>query len=107
MPEPLPGASAIDVIVVIAPVCHLCEDAQQALAGLAAQHPLQVRLVELESPEGMRLTARHRPAMSPLVLIDGTFFSAGRLPRKKFAALLAARAASSALAAATTPAIAG
>jgi hypothetical protein len=49
---------------------------------------LTVRVVALESDEGLLLTAKHRPAMNPLVLIDGRFFSAGRLPRKKLTALL-------------------
>jgi len=39
-------------------------------------------------PEGMLLVQRHRPAMPPAVLIDGTLFSVGRLPRKKLRKLL-------------------
>ena len=38
-----------------------------------------------------RLVAEHRPPLSPLVLVDGAYFSAGRLPRKKLAKLLTAR----------------
>jgi len=35
--------------------------------------------------------AVHRPAMNPLVLVDGAFFSSGRLPRKKLITLLERR----------------
>jgi len=62
--------------------------AERALEVLAQRFAMRVRVVDLESAEGLRLTAAHRPAMSPLVLVDGRFFSAGRLPRKKLAALL-------------------
>ena len=73
---------------VSAPACHLCADAEHALTVLAEQYRIRLRVVELESSEGLRLTALHRPAMSPMVLVGGRFFSAGRLPRKKLAAML-------------------
>jgi len=82
------GATSVDITVVHAPACHFCADAEQALTVLAARYQLRVRVVELESTEGVRLTQQHRPAMNPLVLVDGRFFSAGRLPRKKLTALL-------------------
>jgi hypothetical protein len=80
------------VTVVHAPACHLCDDAVEVLGGVTARYPLRVEVVELESPEGRRLTAEHRPAMNPLVLVDGARFSAGRLPRRKLEKLLAERA---------------
>jgi glutaredoxin len=86
--EPQLGATHVDVTVVSTPSCHYCADAEQALTVIADRYPIHVRVVELQSPEGLRLTARHRPAMSPLVLVDGRFFSAGRLPRKKLLAML-------------------
>jgi hypothetical protein len=85
------GATSVDITVVHAPACHFCDDAEQALSVLAERFPLTVRVVALESDEGLLLTAKHRPAMNPLVLIDGRFFSAGRLPRKKLTALLEQR----------------
>lgn len=82
----------MDVTLVHAPACHFCDDAQAALTDLAANHDLALHVIELDSPEGRRLVARFRPAMNPLVLLDGEFFSAGRLPRKKLLARLAATA---------------
>jgi len=78
----------IDVVVLTSPACHLCQGAIEALGELATDFPLSVREVEMTSPEGMLLVQRHRPAMPPAVLIDGTLFSVGRLPRKKLRKLL-------------------
>ncbi|HEX9123618.1 MAG TPA: glutaredoxin family protein [Actinomycetota bacterium] len=72
-----------DVIVLTSPACHLCEDALQALAELPAELGLSVREVEMLSPEGRELVERFRPSTPPGVIIDGSLFSSGRLPRKK------------------------
>lgn len=84
----LRAASQVDVTVVHAPACHFCDDAEHALSVLAERFPVTVRMIAMESDEGRRLTAKHRPAMNPLILVDDRFFSAGRLPRKKLTALL-------------------
>jgi Glutaredoxin-like domain (DUF836) len=80
------------VTVVTAPACHLCEDAQTALAALAQEHPLTVRQVPADGPAGQALLHQHGTGMFPLVLVDDVFFSAGRLPRRKLALLLAGAA---------------
>lgn len=79
------------VTVVHAPACHFCHDAEEALAVLARDFPLVVRSVGIDTDEGRALVAEHRPAMNPLVLVDGSFFSAGRLPRKKLTKALQRR----------------
>lgn len=76
------------ITVVHTPACHFCEDAQQSLAELATRYPLTVELVEATDPRGEGLVAAHHAPMFPLVLVDGAFFSFGRLPRKKLAKLL-------------------
>ncbi|WP_043497094.1 glutaredoxin [Georgenia sp. SUBG003] len=83
----------IPVVVVTAPACHFCDDAERVLAERADPLGLQVRLVPIDSVEGARLVTEHRPALSPLVLVDGAFFSSGRLPRRKLEKLVAARRA--------------
>lgn len=84
--------STVVVTLVHSTACHFCDDAASALEALAAIHPLDIHTVALDSPEGVDLVARHRPAMNPLVLIDGEYFSSGRLPRKKLVKLLDQRA---------------
>ena len=91
------------VTVVHAPACHFCEDAQAQLAGLSQRFAIDVRRVELESAEGQALVARHRPALNPLVLLDGEFFSAGRLPRTKLTRRLEAQGHALPSPAAATP----
>ncbi|WP_250445708.1 glutaredoxin family protein [Actinotalea sp. C106] len=89
----MPTAAPTDppvVTVVHAPACHFCHDAEEALVALAQEHPLVVRSVGIDTDEGRALVAAHRPAMNPLVLLDGQYFSSGRLPRKKLAKALRA-----------------
>ena len=82
----------VRVMVVTAPACHFCDDAQAALTELARVYPLDVRLVGAESRDGQALLHACGAGMFPLVLVDGAFFSAGRLPRRKLTRLLAGRA---------------
>lgn len=86
------GTSAADVTVVTTPACHLCADAQATLAVLARDHPLTVRVVDASSQSGQALVRQHGTGMFPLVVLDGVFFSAGRLPRRKLARVLSGRA---------------
>lgn len=72
--------------------CHFCADARDTLAELGREVPLTVEWVAADSDAGAALVSAHRPTMFPLVLVDGVYFSAGRLPRRKLRALLAARA---------------
>lgn len=82
----------VEVTLVHAPACHFCDDAQEVLARIAETYPLRVERVEAISPRGQQLMRTHRAAMSPLVLVDGAFFSSGRLPRRKLTQLLDQRA---------------
>lgn len=79
------------VTLVTTPACHFCHDAETALAEIGEEFPLSITRLDLRSPEGSALVQRHRAVMSPLVLIDGQFVSAGRLPRGKVRSLLTAR----------------
>ena len=71
------------LILVTTSSCHLCDDAKQVLEEIASDFGLISRVVDASSPEGWALVAHHRPALLPLVLLDGDLFSVGRLPRKK------------------------
>ena len=81
------------ITLVHAPACHFCADAEEALVEVGKDHLLRVDLVAAESEAGQALLGTHRPAMLPLVLVDGVYFSQGRLPRRKLRALLSARPA--------------
>jgi hypothetical protein len=77
------SSSATAITVIFAPACHFCEDAREALTEIAAGYPLTVTYVEADSARGRQLIAVHRPAMFPLILVSGNYFSVGRIPRKK------------------------
>ena len=79
------------ITLVHAEACHFCTDAGETLEDLERKFAIDVQTVRADSEEGRALVAVHRPAMSPLVLVDGQFFSHGRLPRKKLTRLLEAR----------------
>lgn len=79
------------VTLVESEACHFCADAHLVLDDLAIDYPLVVETLDVRSEPGRRLMALHRAAMSPLVLIDGAFFSSGRLPRRKLATHLTRR----------------
>lgn len=81
------------ITLVHTPACHFCADARRALVEIGREVPLRIETVEADSPRGATLLAAYRPAMFPLVLVDGSFFSQGRLPRRKLCALLTARTA--------------
>ena len=87
--EPGPGVgipvevTLVEVTLVEAAACHLCEDAKSTLAVLARSYPLAVHVVSIEDKVGRELMQAHRAPMSPLVLLDGEYFSSGRLPRRK------------------------
>ena len=97
---------AVAVTLVHSAACHFCDDARSALDALAHDFALEVTEIDLESADGAALVALHRPAMNPLVLVDGAYFSAGRLPRKKLTKLLEQRGAALAIPAVAIPAVA-
>ena len=82
------GAQPVQVTEVSAPGCHFCDDARAALSEFAKSYPVQVQTVDADSADGQALLARYGVGMFPLVLVDGMFFSAGRLPRRKLSRLL-------------------
>ncbi len=90
-PPPPHDQPPVRVTLVESPACHYCADAHQVLAKLAGSYPIVVDTVDARSDAGRVLMAQHRAAMSPLVLLDGAFFSHGRLPRRKLTNVLTSR----------------
>jgi len=78
------------VTVVTGRVCPLYGDVLRVLDEVGEKHPLKVREVLVGSIEADALIEEHRPAMLPLVLVDGTYLSEGPLPHADLEARLAA-----------------
>ncbi|SDB80460.1 Glutaredoxin [Raineyella antarctica] len=81
------GGPAV-LTIVEAQACHFCADANRALAELGLEFPMVVERVDARSREGRALLQELRAPMTPLVLLDGWYFSSGRLPRRKLQRLL-------------------
>jgi hypothetical protein len=88
--EPHPSPPRITVVSV--PDCHLCDDARALLSSFP-EGELVVAYLAADSDAGRALVGRHRPALAPLVLLDGEFLSSGRLSRGRLRRALRARAA--------------
>ena len=78
-----PTTQLIRVVVVENAGCHLCDDAVRTLEALAAEHPLDIRRVDLESDDGRAIARATRSPMPPIVLVDGKLLGWGRLSRGK------------------------
>ena len=78
--DPTPEPARITVVE--SEACHFCEDAHRALVELAASFPVHVETLDVRSKAGQALMRAHQESMSPLVLLDGEFFSHGRRPRR-------------------------
>lgn len=76
--------------------CSLCDHAKDLLSRLAAEYPLAVSVLDLDSPEGWALASRGGILFPPGLFLDGEAFSYGRLSegklRRELERLLGARA---------------
>jgi hypothetical protein len=82
------ASSHPQVLLVSSVACGHCADAEIVLERACAEGLVDLEVVDAESDRGAALLAQYRPAMFPLVLLDGEFFSAGRLPRGPLARVL-------------------
>ncbi|MGA4506529.1 glutaredoxin [Propionibacteriaceae bacterium G1746] len=71
------------VVLVTTTACHFCDAAHEELFARQARGQITLEVLPATSPRGQQLLAQHRPAMFPLTLVDGQFFSAGRLPVRR------------------------
>jgi len=84
MPSDVPGPTRpIEVVLVEAHACHLCDDAKAALEDAARQYALSVQCVDIASAEGRAVVRAHRAPMPPVVVVDGRLLGWGRLSRGK------------------------
>lgn len=73
----------VEVTVLTQPDCRYCELAGEILARVGREHPLAVTSIELGSPDGQDLAARHGVLFAPGILLDGRMFSYGRLSERR------------------------
>jgi hypothetical protein len=69
--------------------CALCEHAKKVLAKVAADHPVTVTEIGLDTPQGRDLAGQSRVLFAPGILLNGQPFSHGRLSERKLRRALA------------------
>lgn len=78
-----------EIVLLTKDDCQFCDHAKEVLARVAADRPLELREVQLESAEGSRLAAEAGAPFPPVVFLDGAPFSYGRLSERKLRKALA------------------
>ena len=63
--------------------CTFCDQAKETLARLSRERPFEMEEISLETEEGRALGERHGVVFAPGVLVNGAFFSFGRLSERK------------------------
>ena len=79
----------IAITLLTQPSCIFCDQAKVILSRLAADFPLNVHEIGLDTEEGRKLAIQHAMMFAPGVLLDGKLFSYGRLSEKKLRLQLA------------------
>lgn len=80
--------NGIEVTLVTAAGCHLCDDAKSLLGDLEPRYHLDVREVDLLGQEGVALATQFRAPFPPLLLVDGRYVGHGRVSRRKLIRVL-------------------
>jgi glutaredoxin len=78
-----PVRSAIDVTLLTKAQCKACDEAKRLLVRVAADYPLTVSAVDLNSERGRDLALAGGVLFPPGVYLDGEVFSYGRLSERK------------------------
>lgn len=74
---------SVDIMLLTQDDCSSCDDAKRLLDRLGAEYPLDVRTVDLTTPEGEQLASASGVMFPPGILIDGEPFSYGRPSERK------------------------
>lgn len=91
MSPPSPTTHPTPITIVVSEACHWCEEAHRALEEFAQTYPVTIESIDARDEAGQRLLHAHAASMYPLVLVDGRYFSHGRMPRRRLGSLLSQR----------------
>ena len=70
------------VTLLTQPDCALCDHAKQILTRVAADHPLRIDEIPLDSPRGQDLAIHAGILFAPGILLDGHPYTFGRLSER-------------------------
>lgn len=78
----------IEVLVLTAPGCHWCEEAEVLLARLSREFDLHVTRRPTETEEGRALALANGAFFPPVIFVNGAYVQYGRPSEKKLRAVL-------------------
>ncbi len=78
-----PQAQTVDLTLVVAEECSLCDHAKKVLDSLRNDYSLRVKEVKLESEEGRLLGQLHPLLFPPILLRGDRVLSYGRLSERR------------------------
>ena len=79
----MPQPRSVEVLLLSATECELCEHAKEVLQRVSCEYPLDIRDVSVDLPEGRQLAAQHGILFAPGLLLNGETFSYGRVSERK------------------------
>ena len=79
----------IDITLLTQASCAFCDQTKEILSRLTTDYTLNVHEIRLDTDEGRKLAIQHAVMFAPGILIDGQFFSYGRLSERKLRLQLA------------------
>lgn len=89
--NPPPDTTPVHLLLVASHDCHFCLDARMVLQRLGREYHLNIHEVQLSSPEGQGLAARHGIAFPPGLFLEDRFIGFGRVSERKLRRLLEQR----------------
>lgn len=66
-----PPGAPVELTLVTSSACSSCEKAQEIWAQVGLERPLNLAIVDINSPEGRALAAQHNIFATPTTLVDG------------------------------------
>lgn len=91
MASPGRRGSAVDVLLLTQEHCAFCDQAKEILTRLAAEYPLSIATLDVNSPEGQALALRGGVLFPPGIFLADEPFSYGRPSERKLRRELARR----------------
>jgi glutaredoxin len=73
----------VNVTILTQASCAFCDHAKEILARTAAEYPLDLHEIRMDTEEGRNLAIRNGVMFAPGIFIDDKLFSYGRLSEKK------------------------
>ena len=86
------GGLPVSVLLLTQPACEFCDHAKAVLEELGQEFSLNVRELDLGSPDGRQLALDHGVLFAPGIFLNGALASYGRPSQRRLHRLLTTHA---------------